>query len=184
MVKSILTLTFLPQDKFLTYYGDIEANLINLEENLNIEAFTSWMRTNFVDNYQYKKYNNFERLHHGTPLTSNYAESHFRRLNTYFNSTNPSLTTFSKNILRIHQHTEEKLLKGLLPDGVDTRDPRVLLKYSKIREVLNEHTGNSWANDHERITNIYYYERINEQDVRDFHGRIQEVDIPDQAVEF
>ena len=112
MVKSILTLTFLPQNKFLNYYGDIEANLINLEGNLNIEAFTSWMRTNFVDNYQYKKYINFERLHHGTPLTSKCAESNFLRLNTYFNSANPSLTTFSKNILRIHQNTGETIKRS------------------------------------------------------------------------
>ena len=30
---------------------------------------------------------------------------------------------------------------------------------------------------------IYYYERINEKNVRDFHGRIQEEDISDPAVE-
>ena len=136
--------------QFSVHYEDIETNLINLEEKLNIEYFTSWMRTNFVDNYQYKKYNNYKRLHHGRPLTSNYAESHFRRLNIYFNSAYPSLTIFAKKLIRIYQSTEEKLLKGLLPDGVDTRDPRVLKK----SEVLNGHEGNSWAIDHKRITNI------------------------------
>ncbi|KAF9744009.1 hypothetical protein NGRA_3583, partial [Nosema granulosis] len=147
-ISLLRSIVFVPIEKIEEEFCKVKAFLLALPtKNMSgLKDLISYFERSYILNeYLSRKVNVVERIKHGLPLTTNYAESFNRTLNSKFDSTNPNLFKFLKVIRSLQHDTEKEILSiAMSPSCHNGCDSDYNIKKENLLNIIeryNEYHG-------------------------------------------